>query len=96
VKRSRGGGAVPKIRGRIGERKPTLVPVRSSFQIKALDPYRKCGPGTTVQRLYRIDESVDGVVRSHLVYLDRHGWYCEHGRDCVAVAPARQLDGSAR
>jgi len=21
----------------------------------------------------------------HLVYLDRHGWYCFHGRTCPAV-----------
>jgi hypothetical protein len=63
----------------------------STFRIRELDPQRKCGAGTSVQRLYRIDESIDGAVRSHLVYLDRHGWYCEHGRDCAAVLPARNL-----
>jgi len=53
--------------------------------IKPLDPIRKCGPGTSVQFLYRVDESVDGRITAHLVFFDRHGWYCEHGRTCPAV-----------
>jgi hypothetical protein len=28
----------------------------------------------------------------HLVFLDRHGWYCVHGRDCPAVKAAQQCD----
>jgi hypothetical protein len=61
--------------------------------IKALDPYRKCGPGTSVQHLYRVDEQVDGRTTHHLVFFDRHGWYCEHGRACPAVAHARKYNG---
>jgi hypothetical protein len=61
--------------------------------IRALDPYRKCGPGTSVQHLYRVDEQVDGRVTHHLVFFDRHGWYCEHGRACPAVAHARKYKG---
>jgi hypothetical protein len=61
--------------------------------VKPLDPLRKCGPNTTVQLLFRVDESVDGRCTSHLVFFDRHGWYCEHGRTCPAVGHARKFNG---
>jgi hypothetical protein len=61
--------------------------------VKALDPLRKCGPGTTVQELYRVDETVDGRSTPHLVFFDRHGWYCEHGRNCPAVGHVRKRNG---
>jgi hypothetical protein len=35
-------------------------------------------------------------VRPHLVFLDRHGWYCEHGRDCPAVKQVRTTGDGAR
>ena len=61
--------------------------------VKPLDPLRKCGPKTTVQFLYRVDEQVDGRSTAHLVFFDRHGWYCEHGRSCPAVGHARKFNG---
>ena len=61
--------------------------------VKPLDPLRKCGPKTTVQFLYRVDEEVDGRHTPHLVFFDRHGWYCEHGRSCPAVGHARKFNG---
>jgi hypothetical protein len=61
--------------------------------VKPLDPLRKCGPKTTVQFLYRVDEEVDGRNTPHLVFFDRHGWYCEHGRSCPAVGHARKFNG---
>lgn len=70
---------------------PAAPPV-VTFRVQPLDPLAKCGPRTSVQQLYRVDESVDGKPRPHLVFLDRHGWYCEHGRNCPAVAHARRLD----
>lgn len=67
------------------------------FRVRELDPHRKCGVGTSVERLYRVDEcEKDGAVRLHLVFLDRHGWYCEHGRNCPAVPHARKLGDRAR
>ena len=60
-----------------------------NMEVRELDPQRKCGSGTTVERMYRVIERVDGLVTNHLVFLDRHGWYCEHGRSCTAVAAAR-------
>ena len=61
--------------------------------VRELDPQRKCGEGTSVQFLYRVDETVDGRATAHLVFFDRHGWYCEHGRTCPAVAHARKHNG---
>lgn len=69
-----------------------LEPI-ARYAIKPLDPLRKCGPGTSVQFLYRVDESIEGRTTPHLVFFDRHGWYCEHGRTCPAVAPARKYNG---
>ena len=64
------------------------------YAIKPLDPQRKCGPGTSVQFLYRVDErTVDKRCTTHLVFFDRHGWYCEHGRTCPAVGQARKFNG---
>ena len=75
------------VRGR-----PEKTPV-VRVAIKALDPLRMCGPGTSVQFLYRVDERVDGRTTPHLVFFDRHGWYCEHGRTCPAVGHARKFNG---
>jgi hypothetical protein len=61
--------------------------------VRELDPQRKCGLGTSVRFLYRVDETVDGRATAHLVFFDRHGWYCEHGRSCPAVAHARKHNG---
>jgi hypothetical protein len=71
--------------------KRTELPTR--VEIKELDPLRKCGPGTSVQRLYRVLERTDGLTTSHLVFLDRHGWYCVHGRACPAVGLAKKKAG---
>ena len=35
-----------------------------------------------------------GTPAVHLVFFDRHGWYCEHGRSCHAVDDVRKLAGS--
>jgi hypothetical protein len=54
-------------------------------RVTAIDPRTKCGPRTTVEKLYRVEErSGDETVR-HLVFFDRHGWYCQHGPTCPAV-----------
>lgn len=75
-----------------GRRGAVGIPV-VRVAIKSLDPLRKCGPNTTVQLLYRVDESVDGRKTAHLVFFDRHGWYCEHGRTCPAVGYAKKYNG---
>jgi hypothetical protein len=75
-----------------GVRPGRLAPI-VRFAIKELDPIHKCGPDTSVQFMYRVDESIEGRTTPHLVFFDRHGWYCEHGRTCPAVAPARKYNG---
>src|SRR5215207_4885506 len=79
--------ALAIVRGRTGGTPVVRVAV------KPLDPLRKCGPNTSVQFLYRVDEQVDGRSTAHLVFFDRHGWYCEHGRTCPAVGHARKFNG---
>lgn len=79
----------PTRKGKTGDRAPSEG---AAFRIRALDPQARCGPRTSVERLYRVDESADGEWKPHLVFLDRHGWYCEHGRNCLAVPQARKFD----
>lgn len=67
------------------------------FHVLELDPQRKCGLATSVQRLYRVRETwTNGAVLTHLVFFDRHGWYCEHGRNCPAVPHAKKLGDRER
>ena len=67
------------------------------FLVQELDPQSKCGSGTSVQRLFRLrEETATGAVLSHMVFFDRHGWYCEHGRSCPAVPHAKKFGDRAR
>lgn len=61
--------------------------------VKPLDPREKCGAGTSVQLLFRVDETVAGRSTRHLVFYDKRGWYCEHGRNCPAVGHAKKHKG---
>ena len=75
-------------------RKPSNkeAPPPPKFDVLELDPQRKCGAGTSVQLLFKVREAwANGAVLNHLVFLDRHGWYCEHGRNCPAVPHAKKL-----
>ena len=85
--RGNGKRALAVVRGR-----PEDTPV-VRVAVKPLDPLRKCGPNTSVQFLYRVDEEVGGRSTPHLVFFDRHGWYCEHGRNCPAVGHAKKYQG---
>ena len=71
----------------------SVRPIRM-VKIKELNAQGKCGPGTSVVHLFRVDEVCDGAAAVHLVFFDRHGWYCEHGRSCPAVDDVRKLAGS--
>jgi hypothetical protein len=65
-------------------------PERKVIRVLDLDPLEKCGRGTSVQRLIRVDEMINQDREAHLVFFDRHGWYCEHGPTCPAVGHARK------
>src|SRR5690606_3569163 len=60
------------------------------MRIRELDPQAACGEGTTVMQLFRVDDLPFGNDTTHLVFFDRHGWYCAHGRECPAVAAVRK------
>lgn len=58
-------------------------------EIDVLDPRVIAGPRTAVEHIVRVRFRPNEA--PHLVFHDRHGWYCEtHGTDCNAVALARQ------
>lgn len=66
-----------------------LFPDRPS--VERLDPRANVGPRTGVEELVRV--RLRAVEAPHLVFHDRHGWYCEaHGATCPAVAIARAED----
>ena len=73
---------------RRGNGKPTTSV--TLMRVRELDPQTTCGPRTTVLQLFRVDDPTKDRPITHLVFLDRHGWYCEHGRDCPAVAAVRK------
>jgi hypothetical protein len=77
-----------RVRGRPFQ--PKAPPKRKVVRVVDLDPFEKCGRGTTVQRLIRVEEMIDHAREAHLIFLDRHGWYCEHGKTCPAVGHARK------
>ena len=79
-----------KLKQQARSQRPTL-PERD-VQVKTLDPLVVCGPHTSVKHLFRVRERIDGVRTNHLVFFDKHGWYCEHGRGCHAVTIVRQAN----
>ena len=73
---------------------PRALTPMALFSIRELDPVRKCGPGTSVASMYRVDEQSGSRRTTHLVFSDRHGWYCDvDGRDCRAVVQAKRHGG---
>ncbi len=68
--------------------------VKRKVRIRAVDPVEKCGKGTTVTQLYRVEETLDHARIHHLVFFDRHGWYCEHGKQCDVVKDVKKFTRS--
>ena len=89
ARRSNGGARNAK-QGAAGRRgNGDMVPKRL-MRIRELDPQAACGAGTTVMQLFRVDDLPSDAATTHLVFFDRHGWYCEHGRECPAVDVVRK------
>jgi hypothetical protein len=65
--------------------------VKRTLKIKPMNPAEKCGRGTTVTQLYRVEERLDDSRIHHLVFFDRHGWYCEHGKQCGVVKDVQKF-----
>ena len=55
------------------------------------DPSLICGKGTSVERVFRVEEKNERSRFMHLVFFDRHGWYCEHGAQCQAVSDVKKF-----
>ena len=85
--------SISKARTKGGKTRTAAAPPVVRVAVKPLEPQAKCGAGTSVQYLFRVDETVDGRTTTHLVFYDRHGWYCEHGRNCPAVGHAKKYQG---
>lgn len=79
-----------KAAARRSRAKPDGAASTRLMSIRELDPQAACGDGTTVMQLFRVDDLPFGNDTTHLVFLDRHGWYCAHGRECPAVAAVRK------
>lgn len=62
-----------------------------SVRITEKDPCLMCGNDTLVERVFRVEEKQAKAKVIHLVFFDRHGWYCEHGPQCPAVADVRKF-----
>ena len=79
--------------------KAAVAPPPPILQIRRLDPVRVCGDRTSVVQLFRVDEQAMAIGKAagarqvHLVFNDRHGWYCEHGRSCHAVSAVMRHAG---
>lgn len=96
-------GSSPATRGRApnvasaGDAREWITPQLDLFPVRPiverLDPRDVVGPRTGVADLVRVRFRPDDA--AHLVFHDRHGWYCEaHGPACAAVPLARGGDGS--
>lgn len=70
-----------------------LFPVKPVVDV--LDARAVVGPRTGVEDLVRVRLRTNDA--PHLVFHDRHGWYCEsHGPSCHAVTLAREEVKGAR
>ena len=76
-------------------RKAAAQPVRR-VRVMEKDPARMCGKGTSVERVFRVEEQSERAKTTHLVFFDRHGWYCEHGAQCAAVTDVKKYIRNGR
>jgi len=83
-------GSKKKAKGSARTRTGRPVVERREIKVRELVPEKVCGPRTRVQQVFRVEERVNGSSQTHLVFNDRHGWYCEHGTDCPAVGAVRK------
>ena len=70
-------------------------PVRQ-VRVTEKDPAMMCGKGTSVERVFRVEEKGQKQKILHLVFFDRHGWYCEHGAQCMAVSDVKKFIRNGR
>lgn len=76
------------VKGKSSKGKPEAV---RKVRVTEKDPVLICGKGTSVERVFRVEEKNEKSKNMHLVFFDRHGWYCEHGAQCPAVSDVRKF-----
>lgn len=72
------------------KQQPATAPERV-MRVRELVPQSLCGKRTSVEHLFRVDERCGSEAQTHLVFHDRHGWYCYHGATCPAVGEVRRI-----
>lgn len=82
------------IRRSIKGRRKGKAEVKRTVRIRPMDPIEMCGKGTSVTQLFRVQEQLDHTRINHLVFFDRHGWYCEHGKQCSVVKDVQKFTRS--
>lgn len=87
---------MPPLRRNLNNRRKEKTQVERSVKVRAMDPIQLCGKGTSVTQLYRVEETLDQTRIHHLVFFDRHGWYCEHGSQCSAVKDVQKFTRNGR
>jgi hypothetical protein len=85
---------LPPVRRNLNGRAKKKGGVERSVRIRAMDPVEMCGKDTSVRQLYRVEETIDQGRIHHLVFFDRHGWYCEHGKQCSVVKDVQKFTRS--
>ena len=83
--------ALAQIRRSINGRRKKKADVARTVRIRPMDPIEKCGKGTSVTQMYRVEERLNQTRINHLVFFDRHGWYCEHGKQCGVVKDVQKF-----
>ena len=67
-----------------------LFPIKPIVEV--MDPRKVVGESTSVEHLVRVKFRPNDA--PHLVFHDRHGWYCEsHGPACPSVKLAQDASG---
>jgi hypothetical protein len=74
-----------------GTRKKTPEVAERKVRITEKDPCLMCGKDTSVERVFRVEEWDGKAKNIHLVFFDRHGWYCDHGAQCAAVSDVKRF-----
>ena len=82
---------LPRVRRNLNSSREKKTEGARKVRIRPMDPVEMCGKGTSVMKLYRVEETTDQTRIHHLVFFDRHGWYCEHGKQCGAVGDVQKF-----
>ena len=87
---------MPPVRRNLNGRRKEKTQATRKVKVREMDPIQMCGKGTSVTHLYRVEELLDSTRVHHLVFFDRHGWYCEHGAQCSAVKDVQKFTRHGR